>query len=180
MKDKQKLKRLTRLGILSALSVVLMLFIRFPIFPTAPYLEYDPSSIPILIGTFLYGPLWGLALTVVASLIQGLTVSSSSGIIGIVMHIFATGAFSTVAGIVYKKEKSKKSAIVSLVLGGIAMTIVMVIWNYILTPVFTGMPREQVAAMLVPIIIPFNVIKAAINSVVVFLVYKTISRYFTR
>ncbi len=177
MKNKLNIKRLARLGMLGALSLVLMLLVRFPLFPAAPFLEYEPSSIPILIGTFLYGSFWGVAITVVVSVIQGFTVSSSSGVIGIFMHLLATGALSMVAGIVYQKNKTKKGALIALVLGSVAMIVVMVIWNYILTPVFTGMPREEVAKLIVPIIIPFNVIKATINSCIVFLVYKTVSKY---
>ena len=83
-------RKLTTMAVLIALSVVLVWFVRFPIFPAAPYLEYDPADIPILIGTFAFGPLAGIAITVVASVIQGLTVSASSGVYGVLMHVIAT------------------------------------------------------------------------------------------
>ena len=70
-------KQITTLGVMSALSIVLMILIRIP-FPTAPFLEYDPADIPILISTFLFGPWWGLLMTAAVSVIQGITVSSSS------------------------------------------------------------------------------------------------------
>lgn len=87
------LKKLATLGVLAACSVVLMLAVRIP-FPPAPFLEYDPADIPILIGTFLFGPIWGFGLTVVVSVLQGMTVSAGSGWIGIVMHVAATGCFA--------------------------------------------------------------------------------------
>src|SRR5512137_640706 len=84
-------RQLTTLAMLAALSIILVWLVRFPIFPAAPYLEYDPADIPILIGTFVFGPFAGLLLTAVTSLIQGMTVSSSSGFYGIIMHMAATG-----------------------------------------------------------------------------------------
>ena len=77
---------------------MLVAVIHFPLIPAAAFLEYDPADIPILICAFAYGPLAGLLLTVVVCFIQGFTVSAQSGIIGIVMHIFATGCCVLVTG----------------------------------------------------------------------------------
>ena len=109
MKNKNmNTKKLTTLGVLAACSIVLVAFIHFPIFPAVSFLEYDPADIPILIGTFLFGPVWGVVLTVLVSAIQGMTVSAQSGVYGIVMHIIATSAFTLVAGTIYKRKKTKK------------------------------------------------------------------------
>lgn len=176
----EKVRRLTRMGMLAALSVVLVAIIHFPIFPAAAYLEYDPADIPILIGTFLYGPWCGVLLTLVASVIQGLTVSASSGIYGIIMHVIATGVFCLTAGYIYKAKKTLKGALIALICGTIAMAAVMAGANLIITPLFTGMPREAIKALLLPVIVPFNLIKAGINSAVTFLIYKPISRLFSK
>lgn len=171
-------RTLVFLALLAALSIVLVFFIHLPILPAASFLEYDPADIPILIGTFLFGPWAGLALTVVVSVIQGLTVSASSGVIGIMMHIFATGIMSVVAGLIYRRGKSLKRAVVALIAGGIAMTLSMLAWNLVFTPIFMGTPREAVVGMLLPVFLPFNLIKAGINSVVAFLVYKPVSKLY--
>ncbi|MEG1016956.1 MAG: ECF transporter S component, partial [Oscillospiraceae bacterium] len=71
MTRKEVTKRIVRLGMLGALGVVLALIIHFPIFPAASYLEYDPADVPIFIAAFLYGPWYGVALTVVVSFVQG-------------------------------------------------------------------------------------------------------------
>ncbi|MBP3706667.1 MAG: ECF transporter S component, partial [Clostridia bacterium] len=76
-----KTVRLAKMGMLVAISIVLVYFIHIPMF-TAFY-EYDPADIPILIGTFAFGPWAGLMLTVVTSVVQGLTVSAASGVYGI-------------------------------------------------------------------------------------------------
>ena len=63
----EKVRKLVTMAMLAALSIVLVYVIHFPIFPAASFLEYDPADIPILIGTFAYGPLAGVLLTVVVS-----------------------------------------------------------------------------------------------------------------
>ena len=72
---------------MAALSVILVAMIHIPVF--LPFLEYDPADIPIFITTFAFGPLVGFILTVIVAVLQGITVSASAGIIGIMMHIFA-------------------------------------------------------------------------------------------
>ena len=168
-------KKITTLSVMSALSIVLMILIRIP-FPPAPFLEYDPADIPILISTFLFGPRWGLIMTTAVSVIQGITVSSSSGIIGIIMHFAATGGFVIVAGLIYTRGKNIKRAIIALVAGTLVQTALMVLMNLIFTPIFMSTPVETVIGMLIPVIIPFNLIKAGINAILTFVVYKFVSR----
>ena len=93
-----KIVRMVQLALLCALSILLMFVVRFPIFPAAPFLEYDMGDVPILIGTFMFGPVSGLLITVVVSVLQWLIVSPQSGWVGGVMHIVATGAFVLIAG----------------------------------------------------------------------------------
>ncbi len=169
------LKKLATLGVLAACSVVLMLAVRIP-FPPALFLEYDPADIPILIGTFLFGPVAGFALTVVVSLLQGLTVSAGSGWIGIVMHVAATGCFALLAGFIYKKHHDRKHAYIALVCGTVVQTAIMALMNLWLTPIFMVTPTEVVLQMLVPIIIPFNLLKAGVNALVTALIYKRIHK----
>jgi len=173
---KVDVNKMVKMGVLSALSIVLMFIIRFPLIPSAPFLEYEPADVPILIGGFLYGPAAGLVITIVVSIIQAVTVSSGSGWIGAVMHVIATGAFVVVAGLIYKKFHTLKGAIAALVAGTLTMTLVMIPLNLIVTPKFLGTPVEVVKAMLLPAIIPFNFLKASINSVVTALVYKSVGR----
>lgn len=172
-------RKVATLGMLAAISTVLVLFVHFPIFPTATFLEYDPADIPILIGTFLFGPWSGLLLTFVVCLIQGFTVSfAMGGMSGILMHLVATGAMVLVAGSIYQHGKSLKRAIVALIAGALTMTVVMIPCNLIITPAFTGAPVNAVADMLLPIIVPFNLIKAGANCLVTFFVYKPISKLY--
>ena len=80
-----------------------------------------------------------------------------------------------VAGGIYSRNKSKKTAILALICGALVQTAAMVLMNMIFTPLFMGAPLETVLAMMVPAIIPFNLLKAGINCTVTFLLYKSIS-----
>ena len=177
----KKTVKLAKLGVLAAISIVLVAIIHIPIFPAVSFLEYDPADIPILLGTFALGPAAGILLTVVVSLIQGLTVSAASSWYGIVMHVIATGAYVAVAGTIYKKHKTKKTAIIALAAGTLAMTLIMIPANLALTPVYlqmVGVPAEAALPTvkgLLGWIVLFNFIKAGINSVLTFVLYKRVS-----
>lgn len=169
-----KTKNIAKMGILAAISVVLIYLVHFPVFPAVPFLEYDPADIPILLGTFAMGPLEGFLLTVAASLIQGLTVSAQSGFYGILMHIIATGSYVIAAGTIYKRNKTKKSAIRAMATGCLVWVLVMIPANLIITPLFTGAPVGVIVNLL-PWIISFNIIKCSVNSLITFLLYKRVS-----
>jgi riboflavin transporter FmnP len=173
----QKTKKLAVMAMLVALSVVMVYAVHFPIFPAAPFLEYDPADIPILIGAFAYGPVAGLILTIVAAVIQGVTVSAHSGLYGILMHIIATSTLVLVASGIYRIKHTRVGAVVGLICGTLAMGGIMMVANHFITPYFMGAPVEVVDAMLLPVILPFNLVKAGINSVITFLVYKVVSRH---
>ncbi len=187
---KNKIRNISIIGIFSALSVILVLFIHFPIFPAVAFLEYDPADIPIFLITAALGPWYGLIMTVVVSVIQGITVSAASGgVTGIFMHIFATGSFVLAEGLVIKGLKRRSSEQISTerkipktsrIIGGIcagvvAMTLVMALWNLILTPIFMGLPLAAVLA-LYPYIVAFNLIKAIINGAIAFIFYKALEK----
>ena len=92
------------------------------------------------------------------------------------MHLVATGSMAAVAGLVYKKHHSFKGAIAALGFGALTMTVVMVPLNLLITPIYTGASVQFVAGMLLPAIIPFNLIKSVVNCVVTFIVYKHIMK----
>lgn len=170
-----KTKKLTILAMLTALSVVFISILHFPLIPAAPFLEYDPGDIPILIAAFAFGPVSGLIITIIASVIQGLTVSAQSGLYGIIMHIISTGTFVLISGFIYKSNRTRKGAVISLVTGVLIATAVMAGANLVVTPAFTGWPVGEVKKLLLPGIIPFNLVKFSINALVTFFVYKPIS-----
>lgn len=168
-------KKLVIMALLAAISIVFVALVHFPIFPAAPFLEYDPADIPLFIGAFAFGPVAGIIMTAIVCLIQGLTVSAHSGVYGIIMHFIATGTFVLVAGNIYKRKKTRSGAAIALLLGIISWTVVMGFANLVITPAFMGAPVEFIKQLMFPVIIPFNIIKAGINSIITFIVYKSIS-----
>ena len=174
--NNKKTVRLAKMGMLVAISIVLVFFVHIPIIPALPFLLYDPADIPIMIGTFAFGPLGGLALTIVTSLIQGFTVSTDGGAYGIIMHIIATGTFVLVAGNIYRTHKTRKGAMAALGAGIASWVVIMFFANLVITPLFMGVTREVVMQMM-PLILLFNLIKAGVNSIVTFFLYKRISGF---
>ena len=179
MNTQTKSTQLAKMAMLVAISIVLVALIHLPILPMVPFLEYDPADIPILLGTFAFGPAAGLLLTFVTAILQGLTVSAQSGAYGIIMHIIATSALVLVAGSVYSREKSKKNAIKGLILGTLAMVLIMIPANMLITTRFMGLTLDALMPFM-PWIVLFNLIKAGVNSIVTFLVYKRISPFLHR
>lgn len=179
MEQQKNLNKLAKMAMLVAISIILVAIVHFPIFPAVAFLEYDPADVPIMVGTFAFGPLAGLLITVVVCLVQGLTVSAGSGPYGIIMHLIATGTFVLVAGNIYRHKKTKKEAIIALAAGTAAWVVVMYFANLTITPLFMGVPTEVVKGLM-PFILLFNAIKAGVNSIITFLLYKRISGFLHR
>lgn len=173
-----KLQRLTILSILTAVSVMLV-SIHFPLIPAVPFLEYDPADIPIVLVTLFFGPLSGFLVTGMASLIQGLTFSAGSGLYGILMHIAATGSYVLAAGVFRRSlgEDRPWKRICIVAAGCIAMTLVMIPANLLITPYFMGTDIQSVKALILPAILPFNLLKAGINSVFALILYPPLSKF---
>ena len=166
-----KTKKLVILAMLAAIAYLSMLLIKIPIVATASYLKYEPKDVIITLAGFMFGPLSALICSVVVCLIEALTVGST-GWIGAVMDFVATASFTCTAALFYKSKRTLGRAVIGLVCGVCVMTVVMLLWNYFLTPIYTGYPREAVSAMLPTVFLPFNLIKGAINASLVMLLYK--------
>ncbi|MFZ5351143.1 MAG: ECF transporter S component [Bacillota bacterium] len=172
---KSNVNKMVKLAMLSALSVIFMVLIKFPLIPSAPFLIYEPGDIPALVAAFIFGPVSGFIVIVIVSLIQWLFFDTN-GWVGAMMHIIASGSMVIVAGLIYKRMHNFKGAMFALLAGTITMTVVMIPLNLLVTPIFFGVPVKAVVAMLVPAIIPFNLLKAGINSVITAVVYKSVSK----
>lgn len=90
------------------------------------------------------------------------------------MNVISTCAFACAAAFIYKYKRSLSGAIIGLIVGSMAMTSMMLLWNYIITPVYMKVPREIVANMLVPVFLPFNLLKSGLNAAFAMLLYKPI------
>lgn len=163
-------KKMVTLAMFAAMAYVIMVFGRIPM---VMFLKYDPKDIVIAISGFLYGPLAALMISLVVSLVEMFTVSSE-GLIGFIMNVLSTCSFVCTAALIYKKKPSLKSAVVGLIAGALFMTAMMMLWNYFITPLYMKVPRETVAGMLVPVFLPFNLVKSGLNAAFTMLLYKPV------
>ena len=166
-----KSKKITSISILVALSIVAGYFIHFPILPQAPFLLYDPGSVFLLIGSFKLGPKIGVLMSLITAILFAF-VSGQGGPYGALMNFLATGTLVYVSSQIYHLYHTKKGAILGIILGTFAMTLIMVPANLIVTPFYLGVNREIVVNMLIPAIIPFNLLKGIISGVLTFILYK--------
>ena len=168
----EKTRRLAVTAMLCALAYAAVAVARIPITPVE-FLKYEPKDVIIAIGGFLYGPLAALSISVIVSLIEMLTISST-GWIGFVMNVLSSAAFAGVAALVYRKKRTLGGAVLGLCLGVVCMAGTMVLWNYLITPLYMGTSRADVAAMLLPINLPFNLLMGCLNGALTALLYRPV------
>lgn len=168
-------KQLVVVALMCALAVLLS-FVEFPIFPAASFLKLDVSLVPSAVVGFAYGPgpgvLCGLACAAAHAVVTGNWVGALMTGIVVVAYIVPSAA-------VYKRLRTIRGAILGLALGTVCLVAGASVANLIIDPIFYGMPFEAVAALVVPAIVPFNVIKGVLVSVLAALVYKSISNLIT-
>lgn len=150
-------------------------FIEFPIIPGVQWLKYDPSGIVCLVAGFAFGP---SAAAIVSVL--GFAPHLFTNPWGALMGILVALAYSVPAALIYRKLKSRKGAALALVVGAIIALAIAIVGNLIVTPMYAKMTIAQVAALIVPALLPFNLVKFAIHGIVTFLIYKPISNLLNR
>lgn len=172
MNDKTwRLRRLTVMAILTALSFVAVALVRIPV---VLFLSYEPKDVLLTIGAFLFGPIAGACMAVAVALVE-LVIISTTGAIGMVMNILSSCLFVCTAAAIYHRRRTLSGAIIGLIVGAVTMTCGMVLWNYLITPLYMAVPRETVADMLLTVFVPFNLLKGAINASLTMLLYKSVS-----
>lgn len=165
-----KTKKMTTVAMLCAIAYVVMVFGRIPMML---FLKYDPKDVVITIGGFIFGPFVAMVISLIVSLIEMFTVSET-GIIGLIMNVLSTCSFACTAAFLYRRKHKLSGAVLGLVAGGILMTVIMLLWNYLITPFYMGYPREAVAELLLPVFLPFNLLKGGLNAAITFLLYKPV------
>ena len=171
-----KLNKLVKISLLSAISIVLAYFaLPLPFFP--PWLKIDLGDLPAIIAAFAFGPLSGIIVEVIKNAL--VLVIRNSGTFGIGEAAnFIIGAMMVLpAGLIYKKSKNKRSALIGLIVGVISMTIGGVIINYlVIFPVYEILMHFTLPkSTLITAILPFNILKGTILGILTLLLYKRIS-----
>lgn len=188
-----KTRKLVEIGMLGAIATVLMLF-EFPIpFIAPPFYELDFSEVPVLVGAFALGPMAGATIELVKILINLLINGTATAFVGEIGNYLLGCSFIIPAALIYKKRKTKKNALIAMVIGTIVMTVFGCFLNaYVLLPTYAtafGMPIDAIVGMgsainanindvmtfVIIAVAPFNIIKGIVVSVITLLIYKHIS-----
>jgi len=169
------------MALLSAIAYIIAYFahiLKIPVVPAAPFLTLDAKDAIIVTGGFLYGPFAVLMMSFVVSVAESFL--SGTGHFGILMNMISTCAFACTAALAYKIRKDFIGAVTGLAVGCVCVTLVMLPANYIITPFYMGVPREVVANLLLPGILPFNLLKSVVNACLAALLYKPVKLIFTK
>ena len=167
-------KRIAMYALFVALSMAVS-FVEFPIVPGVEWLKYDPSGIVSLVAGFAYGPVAAVIVSVLGFLPHLFTNPW-----GTLMAVLVALALSVPAALIYRRNKTRKGAVIGIIVGAIAALAVAIVGNVIVTPFYAHMTTAQVVALIVPALLPFNALKFTIHGVVTFLIYKPISNLLNR
>lgn len=196
-KQKSLTTKLAVTGMLTALAIVLQ-YIEFPVpMLVPPFLKMDFSDLPELIAAFVIGPVWGVAVCFLKNLIH--IPFGSTGGVGELSNFLLGAVFALTAGLIYQRNKTKKTALLACGLGSLAMAVFSFPINYfIVYPVYSNLwfggnmglivdmyklilPfSDSLEKCLVIFNVPFTLVKAIIVSIITMLIYKPLSRLVTR
>ena len=165
---KFSVKKMVTLAMMAAIAFIIVFIVRIPV---VLFLKYEPKDVIITIGGFLFGPLEAFLISLVVSLVEMVSISDT-GPIGALMNLLSTCSFACVAALIYKRKRTLRGAACGLALGSVAMIVVMLLWNWLITPMYMQVPRSAVEGMLLPVFLPFNALKAGLNSVLTVVLYK--------
>lgn len=170
--SKMDVKTMVSLGMLTGIAYVVMLLSKM--LPSVNgFLDFDFKDVVICIGGFIFGPLSAAGISVTVALIEMMTISHT-GPIGLAMNILATCSFCCTASLIYQRRHTKTGAVEGLAAGTCVLVAVMLLWNYLITPVYQGIPRDVIAAMLPTVFLPFNLVKGGMNMAATLLLYKPV------
>ncbi len=136
-------------------------------------LKYDPSDVIATLGGLIWGPVTSLIVSVIIAVTEMITVSDT-GVIGCVMNIVSTCSFACTASAIHRKKHTLSGALAGLISGCLVMAAVMMLWNYAITPYYMVYPREAVAKLLLPVFLPYNLLKGGLNASATFLLHKPV------
>lgn len=165
---RNSVKKMVSLAMFAAIAYVIVSVIRIPV---VLFLKYEPKDVIITVGGFIFGPMASFIISLVVSLLEMVSISDT-GIIGCIMNLLSTCTFACTAAYVYKKWHTINGAVVGLAVGSVLMVGAMLLWNWLITPLYMGTDRATIASMLIPIFLPFNLLKAGLNSALTLSLYK--------
>ena len=165
------LMRLVGIGIFSALAIVISFATSFI---KVGFLSLDAGDIVIILGSFIYGPVAGIIMSLISSLFGVLY--SGTLFWGFLMDFASSAAFAFIASFIYSRRKNFSFAIIGIYSAVIAVTAIMMPLNILITPLYTGATSEYVITLIPTMLLPFNFAKCLFNGGAVLVLYKSIVR----
>ena len=169
-------RRIATTALFCALAFVLT-FVEIPIFPPAPWLMYDPSGIVAFVAALAFGPSTGAIVVILPWVLKTLF---TFNVWGHVMAIVAGVALCVPAALIARRMGGARGLAVGMVAGAVIALAACIVGNIIVTPLYTAVSTDQVIAMIVPILLPFNALKIVINCVVTALIQKPVTQVVSR
>ena len=168
-------KQLVTMALMCAIAILLS-FVEFPIFPAASFLKLDVALVPSAVIGFAYGTGPGVLVGIVCAVAHA---AITGNWVGALMNVIVACAFIAPAAAIYQRNRTFRGAITGLAVASACLIVAAIVANLVIDPIFYGMPFDAVAALVVPAILPFNVIKGIVVSILTGLVYKSISNLIT-
>ena len=175
--NKQQTKKLVGMAMFAALAYAVTFVFRIPVM----FLTFDAKDAIITIAALMYGPLAGVAISLIVALIEALSISGT-GVYGFIMNFASSAVFSFVAALIYKYKRNATGAIIALYTATVSMVAVMTVLNIFVTPYYMmgpdlGLAEAKASVMkLIPtLMLPFNFAKALLNSALAMILYKPIT-----
>ncbi len=168
-------RQLVTMALMCAIAALLS-FAQIPLPFVPPFLTYDPSLMPAMVCGFAFGPGAGIAVGAIAAVIHGLILGEW---VGSLMNIVATLCFVWPAAAIYRRSRTFRSGVVGLIVGVLAATAGAVVSNLTIGVAFWYGSVDVILPMLLPAILPFNLVKGIANAVLTLIVYKAVSNLIT-
>lgn len=168
------IKKLCGMAIFVALAVVATLITKWL---QVAHLTFDAKDAVITIAAYVYGPISAILMSLVTSIIETLAFGGDTGLYGFLMNFLSTVTFSVAASYVYGKRRNVNGAIIGLLIASALTTLVMLLLNIFITPLYLKMPLfDPVIMKMIPtLILPFNLAKSIMNSAITMYLYKPVT-----
>ena len=139
------------------------------------FLTFDAKDAVMAIGAMIFGPVWGVVMSLLVALLEFLTLSGT-GVYGFIMNFASSAAFTALCAGVYKHKRTMTGAVAGLAAAVLGMTALMMVLNLIVTPFYmTGGSVQAVIELIPTLLLPFNLTKALMNAGLVLVLYKPVS-----
>lgn len=159
-------KQLAALVILVMMAMVLS-FVELPLVPGASWLKYDPSGIIAALAAFLYGPWIGCSVAVLAWIPRLVT-----NPLGSFMNILSSIILVIIIGLVYRKMPTFKGAVLGVLVGMVCSTAASIILNFVVMPIYQPVSFNDIVALILPALLPFNMLKSIVNGGVALIAHR--------